>query len=76
MNYKKNRNIFKSFEDINESNAKAVIIKGKRKKYMNLDKDEFENNVYNAVENVISGGGNFKRMKEDLNLNNNINSDL
>ena len=76
LNYKKNRNIFKSFEDINESNAKAVIIKGKRKKYMNLDKDEFENNVYNAVENVISGGGNFKRMKEDLNLNNNINSDL
>jgi hypothetical protein len=32
LNYKKNKNIFKSFEDINESNAKAVIIKGKRKK--------------------------------------------
>ena len=43
---------------------------------MNLDNDEFENNIYNAVENVISGGGSFKKMKEDLNLNNVVNSDL
>ena len=76
INYKKNKNIFNSFEDVNEDNAKAVIIKGKRKKYMNIDKDEFESNIYNAVENVISGGGNFKKMKEDLNLNNNVNTDL
>ena len=76
INYKKNKNIFNSFEDVNENNAKAVIIKGKRKKYMNIDKDEFESNIYNAVENVISGGGNFKKMKEDLNLNNNVNTDL
>ena len=76
INYKKNKNIFNSFEDLNENNAKAVIIKGKRKKYMNIDKDEFESNIYNAVENVISGGGNFKKMKEDLNLNNNVNTDL
>ena len=78
LNYKKNKNIFKSFEDINESNAKAVIIKGKRKKYMNIDKDEFENNIYNAIDNVISGGGNFKKMKSNLSLNehNNINTDL
>ena len=76
LNYKRNRNIFKSFENLNESNAKAVIVKGKRKKYMNLDKEEFENNIYNAIENVISGGGNFKKMKEDLNLNKNVNTDL
>ena len=76
LNYKKNKNIFNSFEDVNEDNAKAVIIKGKRKKYMNIDKDEFESNIYNAVENIISGGGNFKKMKEDLNLNNNVNTDL
>ena len=76
INYKKNKNIFNSFEDVNENNAKAVIIKGKRKKYMNIDKDEFESNIYNAMENVISGGGNFKKMKEDLNLNNNVNTDL
>ena len=76
LNYKKHRNIFKSFADLNESNSKAVIIKGKRKKYMNLDMDEFDNNIYNAIENVISGGGNFKKMKEDLNLNNNVNTDL
>ena len=76
LNYKKNKNIFNSFEDVNENNAKAVIIKGKRKKYMNIEKDEFESNIYNAVENVISGGGNFKKMKEDLNLNNNVNTDL
>ena len=76
LNYKKHRNIFKSFDDLNESNSKAIIIKGKRKKYMNLDMDEFDNNIYNAIENVISGGGNFKKMKEDLNLNNNVNTDL
>jgi len=76
LNYKKNKNIFKSFEDINESNAKAVIIKGKRKKYMNIDKDEFENNIYNAIDNIISGGGNFKKMKSNLSLNNNANTDL
>ena len=76
LNYKKHRNIFKSFDNLNESNSKAVIIKGKRKKYMNLDMDEFDNNIYNAIENIISGGGNFKKMKEDLNLNNNVNTDL
>ena len=76
LNYKKNKNIFKSFEDINESNAKAVIIKGKRKKYMNIDKDEFENNIYNAIDNIISGGGNFKKMKSNLSLINNANTDL
>ena len=76
LNYKKHRNIFKSFDDLNESNSKAVIIKGKRKKYMNLDMDEFDNNIYNAIENIISGGGNFKKMKEDLSLNNNVNTDL
>ena len=76
LNYKKNKNIFKSFEDINEYNAKAVIIKGKRKKYMNIDKDEFENNIYNAIDNIISGGGNFKKMKSNLALNNNANTDL
>ena len=77
LNYKKNKNIFKSFDDINESNAKAVIIKGKRKKYMNINKDEFENNIFNAIENIISGGGDFKKMKEDLNSSNiNANTDL
>ena len=76
LNYKKNKNIFKSFEDINESNAKAVIIKGKRKKYMNIGKDEFENNIYNAIDNIISGGGNFKKMKSNLSLINNANTDL
>ena len=76
LNYKKNKNIFKSFDDLNEENTKAVLIKGKRKKYMNIDNDEFDNNIYNAIENVISGGGNFKKMKEDLNLYNNVNSDL
>ena len=28
---------------------------------MNIDKNDFKNNIYNAVENVISGGGNFKK---------------
>jgi hypothetical protein len=69
--------VFNSFEDLNENNAKIVIIKGKRKKYMSVDKDEFDKNIYNVIENVISGGGNFKKMKDDLKLNNfNHNSDL
>ena len=43
---------------------------------MNIDKDEFENNIYNAIDNIISGGGNFKKMKSNLSLINNANTDL
>jgi len=66
LSYRKNKNIFKSFEDADEYKSKAVIIKGKRKKYMNIDKEEFNNNIYNVIENVISGGGNFQKLKEGL----------
>ena len=77
INYIKNKNIFNSFEDVNELNTKAVIIKGRRKKYINLDKYEFENNIYNVIENAIFGGGNFKKLKNELKLNNaNVNTNI
>ena len=77
INYKKNKNIFNSFEDVNELTTKAVIIKGRRKRYINLDKYEFENNIYNVIEKSIYGSGNFKKLKDELKLNNiNVNPNI
>ena len=76
LDLKKNKYFFESFQDIDSSNTQAVIVKGKRKKYLSLDKDEFNNNINNVVENIISGGGNFKKLLSGLNLGDNRNSDL
>ena len=76
LDLKKNKYFFKSFEDIDSSKTQAVIIKGKRKKYISLDSEEFNSKINNIIDNIISGGGNFKKVSEKLNFGNNINSDL
>ena len=76
LDLKKNKYFFKSFEDIDSSKTQAVIIKGKRKKYINLDSEEFNSKINNIIDNIISGGGNFKKISKQLNFGNNINSDL
>ena len=73
---KKNKYFFESFQDINSTNTLAVIIKGKRQKYINLNKDEFNQNINNVIDNIISGGGNFKKILNKLNLGDKRNSDL
>ena len=76
LDLKKNKYFFKSFEDIDSSKTQAVIIKGKRKKYISLDSEEFNSKINNIIDNIISGGGNFKKISKKLNFGNNINSDL
>ena len=73
---KKNKYFFESFQDIDSTNTLAVIIKGKRQKYINLNKDEFNQNINNVIDNIISGGGNFKKILNKLNLGDKRNSDL
>ena len=76
LDLKKNKYFFESFEDIDSSKTLAVIIKGKRKKYISLNNEEFSSNINNIVDNIISGGGNFKKMSKELKLGDNRNSDL
>ena len=76
LDLKKNKYFFESFKDVDESNTQVIIIKGKRKKYINLNKDEFNQNINNVIDNIISGGGNFKKMINELNIGEKRNSDL
>ena len=76
LDLKKNKYFFESFEDIDASKTLAVIIKGKRKKYISLNNEEFNSKINNIVDNIISGGGNFKKMSKELKLGDNRNSDL
>ena len=69
LDMKKNKNFFDSFNNEDSSNCQAVIMKGKRKKYISLNKEEFNSNINNVIENIISGGGNFKKMSKEIKLN-------
>ena len=73
LNINKYKAIFKSFneEDINFENTSAAIVKGKRKKYILVSKDSYNNKAdfHNIMDNVLSGGGSFKQLKKGLNLN-------
>jgi len=75
LNAEKYKSIFKSFDndEINIENTSAVIVKGKRKKYIAVSKETYQNikDFYNIMDNVISGGGSFKQLKKGLILENN-----
>ena len=75
LNVNKYKGIFKSFGDdnINFENTSAVIVKGKRKKYIAISKDNFNNikDFYNIMDLVLSGGGSFKQLKKGLILEEN-----
>ena len=75
LNINKYKSVFKSFdnEDLNFENTSAVIVKGKRKKYIAVSKENYENikEFYNIMDNVLSGGGSFKQMKKGLILEEN-----
>ena len=74
LNIDKYKSIFKSFEntDINFENTSAVIVKGKRKKYIPISKENYQNvqNFNNIIESILSGGGSFKQLKKGLILEN------
>ena len=73
LNISKYKEIFSSFKDdtINFENTSAVIIKGKRKKYIAISKENYSNikEFYIIMDNVLSGGGSFKILKNGLILN-------
>jgi thioredoxin-like negative regulator of GroEL len=75
LNVDKYKTIFKSFDndEINFENTSGVIVKGKRKKYIAVSKESYQNikDFYNIMDNVISGGGSFKQLKKGLILENN-----
>ena len=72
-NYK---HFWESF-DSKDKKCKAVIIKGKRKKYYPINNEKFnEKELLNILDNIISGGGDYKKLLKPLNLNKNANTDL
>jgi hypothetical protein len=78
-----NPNDYKFFWDCfneEDKNSKAIILKGKRKKYYPISNEKFnEKELVNILDNIISGGGDFKKLlKNEINFNNvkNENSDL
>ena len=74
LNIDKYKSIFKSFDndEINVENTSAVIVKGKRKKYIAISKEIYGNikDFHNIMDNVLSGGGNFRQLKKGLILEN------
>ena len=71
ININKYKAIFSSFnpeDNIKFENTVAIIVKGKRKKYIPISKESFENtkDFYNIMDNVLSGGGSFKPLKKGL----------
>ena len=82
LNVEKYKAIFNSFdnEEVNFENTSAVLVKGKRKKYISISKENYRNekDFHNIMDNVLSGGGNFKPLKKGLILenNNDKNNDL
>ena len=75
LNVNKYKTIFNSFGDDNITfeNTSAVIVKGKRKKYIAISKENYSNikDFYNVMDNVLSGGGSFKQLKKGLILEEN-----
>ena len=43
---------------------------------MSLNKNDFTNKANNIIDNIISGGGEFKKIKEEMNLENGRNTEL
>ena len=70
LNVNKYKSVFKSFDNdnLNFENTSAVIVKGKRKKYIAVSKENYENSkeFHNIIDNVLSGGGSFKQMKKGI----------
>ena len=54
-----------------DKNCKAIILKGKRKKYYPINNEKFkESELLNILDNIISGGGDYKKLLKVLNLSN------
>jgi curved DNA-binding protein CbpA len=57
--------------DSEDRGSKFIVLRGKRKKYIPIAESKFET-VANIIDNVLSGGGDFKKLIKHLNLNNTV----
>jgi thioredoxin-like negative regulator of GroEL len=68
INPSKYTHFWVSFEKEDE-NSKVIILRGKRKKYSAVCKDRVDSQeIYDAIDNIISGGGSFKKLIKKVNL--------
>ena len=63
----KYKNFYSSFEQ-EDHGAEFILLKGKRKKYIAIKKLNNKQDLYKLIENVINGGGNFKKLRKGLNF--------
>ena len=73
INYTKYKNFWVSFNK-EDSNCRAILLKGKRKKYIAVKEEEMKS-IGNVIDNIISGGGSFKNLVRGLNFLNNKKDD-
>jgi curved DNA-binding protein CbpA len=55
--------------DKEDTNARIIVLRGKRKRYAALCKDKTDSQeIYNGIDNILSGGGSFKKLIKKLNI--------
>jgi curved DNA-binding protein CbpA len=55
--------------DKDDTNARVIALRGKRKRYSILCRDKVDpQELNNGVENIVSGGGSFKKLVKKLNV--------
>ena len=73
INVERYENFYENFENsgMNDNdNFGGIVIKGKRKRYLPIEKEKFNiKDLSNIVDNVVSGGGDFKNLKGDIKFN-------
>lgn len=74
INPDKYRYFWVSF-DHEDNDSKLVILKGKRRKYIPLKGDITTEEIVGKLDNVVSGGGDFKKLITKINLTN-VHEDL
>lgn len=63
--------------DSEDNKSRFIILRGNRKKYIPIpDEDSINEKVTSVIDNILSGSGNFKKLKKKLNLNLETHSDL
>ena len=68
LNPSKYTHFWVSFEK-EDQNSNVIILRGKRKKYSAVCKDKVDSKeIYDAIDNIISGGGSFKKLIKKVNL--------
>lgn len=70
VNHKQFKNFWLSFQNEDKNKCEGILLKGKRKKYIPLHNVLDVTKMSNVIDNVLSGGGEFKKLIKGLNLSN------